>query len=125
MIIHKKPKFFWLLKLFFPQADWDGGVIITFKPWIFCKVNLSNALIAHEETHLDQQRNPYVWWFKYTLFPKFRLSQEIEAHRNEYRAVKGSRNEISRQLDIITTRLSSNLYKNLISKEEAIKLITQ
>lgn len=123
MINHKRPKFYWILKIIFPSAKWNEGVIITFKPWIFCKFDLTDSLIAHEQTHIRQQSNPYVWWIKYIIFPRFRLLQEIEAHRNEYNAVRGNRNQKYKQLNIIADRLSSKLYKNLISKDEAIKII--
>lgn len=125
MIIHEKPKYLWLIELFFPFArgKWDKGLIITFHPWIFCKANLPKALIAHEETHLEQQKHPVIWWIRYIFSVKFRLSQEIEAHRNEYRAINGSKNEKYRQLNLIAERLCGPLYKNLLTKEEAIEAI--
>lgn len=125
MIVNTKPRFYWLLKVFFPTASWEGGVIITFKPWIFCKFSLVHPLYIHELTHIQQQTNPYTWWVRYVTSPKFRLSQEIEAHRNEYRAVEGNREYKYKQLHIIADRLASSLYKNLVTKEEAMRLITK
>jgi hypothetical protein len=122
-IIDKKPPFFWVLKIFFPFASWEGGVIVTYGKKVYCRFSLDNTLIAHEGTHVRQQKFPLLWWIRYVLDIKFRFAQELEAHRNEYRAVEGSRNYKHDKLQLIADRLASELYGNLCTKQEAIRLI--
>lgn len=79
---------------------------------------LAPDLIAHEETHMVQQgADPAGWWDKYLNDKAFRLEQEIEAYRNQYRFfckfVKG-RNERFNFLRTIAGDLSSPLYGSLI-----------
>ena len=66
-----------------------GGII--FNPG---GIALSPELIAHEKVHFAQQRGlnrwwrrngDEVWWRRFLEDPEFRLQQEAEAHRAEYR----------------------------------------
>lgn len=122
-IIHKKPLFFPIIKIFFQSADFDGGTIFTFGNKIYTKNILSESLMAHEETHVKQQVYPMWWWIKYIISKRFRFDQELEAHINEYRATVGSRNERDIKLRQIAQRLCSSLYGNIVSFDEAYKLI--
>ena len=86
--------------------------------------SLSYDLIVHEETHKRQQgAKPDLWWTMYLKDPKFRLNQEVEAYRNQYRFfAKGrDRNMAYKFLYIIAHDLSSAMYGNIITHEEAIK----
>lgn len=123
--IHKEPKYLWLIRLFFPSADFDKGVIITYAPYIFSKGPLSHSLVAHELTHVRQQRFPFFWWFAYILSKRFRFNQELEAHRAEYNAITGTLNNFNKRMSLlaIADRLSGPLYNNMVSKEEARSLI--
>ncbi len=120
IIVHEKPKFFWLLKLFFPSADWGEGIIVTYGGKVYCNYYLTDSLIAHEQVHLNQQEGKIMWlWFlRYFFSPKFRLRVEIPAHRAEYESDKEN-------LKFIASRLSGPLYKNMLTYQEAVKLITQ
>lgn len=122
-IKNTKPKYFWVLKYFFPEADWDKGVIVTYGKNVYCKHKLTDPLIAHEFTHVRQQTFPIYWWFKYALSPKFRFSQELPAHRAEYQAIKGYDNNKKEWLKLIAGRLSGPLYNNMVTLEEAKRLI--
>ncbi len=122
-LIHDKPRFFWLMKWFFPAADWDGGVVITYGKNVYCKYNISESLAAHEATHVRQQTSPLFWWIRYVMFPSFRFKQELEAHRNEYRAIKGYDGNKKGYLDGIAYRLSGPLYNNMVTLEKARELI--
>ncbi len=98
-----------------------SGVKIT--PWI----------MAHESIHGEQQKDmsSYLsyanqvenWWEKYLLDPGFRLAQELPAHRAEwleYKHVMHVMGDVSNgYLDLIAKRLSSPLYGNLLSYDEA------
>lgn len=75
-------------------------------------------LLAHEEVHERQQgQDPEVWWDKYLSDVNFRLSQEIEAYRAQYKKFrhlttnKKARNELA---DRLAKDLASPLYGNII-----------
>ena len=86
-------------------------------------------LMTHEETHMRQQGdNPFIWWKSYLINPEFRLTQEVEAYRNHYNHFCRNKKDEGRQkdfLDRIAKDLSSPMYGNIISQEEAKKLICQ
>ena len=84
--------------------DWHKGVIITYGDTVYCKFNISDDLKVHEETHVRQQNEmgKELWWEKYFDNKKFRLSQEVEAYRN--------------QMEYIRNNYSKTLIKNLKKK---------
>lgn len=90
-------------------------------------VNVDKHLLIHEETHQWQQKDIGVeeWWDKYLKDPNFRFIQEVEAYRNQYRSmgVLSLKNRIG-YLDHIATDLSGEMYGNLLTKEDAIRVIT-
>ena len=71
------------------------------------------ALEAHEQVHCDRQgRNPDGWWNRYLSDIKFRLDEEVLAHKAEYEtAIRLVPNRQSRRahLKIIAKRLSGSL----------------
>lgn len=88
---------------------------------------LPQDLIVHEETHTRQQgEDPAGWWDRYLVDPAFRLEQEVEAYRNQYRFYcknhKG-RNERFNFLRIIASDLASPMYGNLIGFLDATNRI--
>lgn len=92
---------------------------------------LSNALIAHEEVHFSQQAStpggPEQWWKKFLASPSFRLSQEIDAHRMEWRVwlASGRRSRLERRvmLKSLSKRLAAPMYGGIISIGKAKKAI--
>jgi hypothetical protein len=112
-----------------PEAR-EKGVIFTYGPTIYAPggVKLDPPLLAHEQVHCDQQAHWGVdtWWASYIANPKFRLQEELAAHRAEYKVFCRSaadRNERSRYLAHIAYRLSGPLYAGLITQQRAQKLI--
>lgn len=90
--------------------------------------DVSPHLMAHEETHMRQQGdNPEAWWDKYLEDEQFRLEQELEAYRNQFRFVrkksKATRKQRSEFLDNIASDLSSPIYGNIIDYKTARNLI--
>ncbi len=86
----------------------------------------NKALMAHEETHMRQQGDdPKGWWDKYIASPDFRLRQEVEAYRNQYKEFSKAknRNRLYIFLSRIARDLSSSIYGNIISYDTAFKLI--
>ena len=88
---------------------------------------LTPALIAHEEVHFRQQGKwPKSWWMRFLKSPAFRLRQELEAHRVEYRVFcRGhkDRNSQAKYLRAISKRLAAPMYGSMITTPEAIKAI--
>ena len=88
-------------------------------------------LIHHEKVHMKQHAQtaggPDFWWSRYLDDPEFRLSQEVEAYRAQYRYVlKNHGREDRRQiLSYIVRSLASPMYGNLVTKDLARKLITE
>ena len=86
-------------------------------------------LIIHEETHVKQQKSdPQGWWDKYIASPQFRLSQEVEAYRNQYHYYSGrvkDKNYRDKFIRFLATSLSSDVYGNICSYSEAMRLIKQ
>jgi hypothetical protein len=93
--------------------------------------SISHPLLLHELVHADQQRNHPQgvegWWELYLQSDKFRLEQEIPAHRMEYKTFcemkKEGRNERRLYLKSIVSRLSGPLYGNLMTFEKAKQVI--
>ena len=106
------------------------GIIYTYGKVIYNPDNgyLDQALLFHEATHSLQQDKlgPEKWWDKYLEDKDFRLSQEVEAYKNQYnkycKTVK-DRNERARFLHQIAFDLSSEQYGNIATLMEAKKLI--
>ena len=88
---------------------------------------LGPELIAHERVHFRQQGLfPKRWWKKFLKSPEFRLEQELEAHREEYRVfclTHRDRNAQSGFLRLIARRLAAPMYGGLITAFEAAKEI--
>lgn len=131
LIRHVKPKIWFLVKFFFPSADWNG-TIVTFGRTTHCKEQLTDTLVAHELVHQNQQRRnavvASVWWFFYIIFPPFRFWQEIAAHRAEWQSCKilmSDRNQLAYFRDAIAKRLSGPLYGNMVSYRKAYLMIDQ
>lgn len=90
-------------------------------------VNIDPHLIAHEETHQWQQADIGVeeWWDKYLADADFRFIQEVEAYRNQYCSMNVL--PLKRRLDYldhIASDLAGEMYGNLLSKEDAVRVIT-
>lgn len=85
-------------------------------------------LIAHEYVHSLQQKKvgPDFWWNKYLKNPDFRKEQELEAYRFQYQNLKENHNHKSRRyiLKNLAEDFSSPAYGNIVTFEEAKKLIT-
>jgi len=92
--------------------------------------DIPDHLAAHESVHGDQQKHDEtvakLWWQRYLADPSFRLDQETEAYRSQYKFIcekVKDRNTRYRALHQIATDLSGKMYGNLISFTEAIRRI--
>jgi hypothetical protein len=90
---------------------------------------LTMPLIEHEKVHFRQQgRFVRWWWWRFLRDPAFRLDQELEAHRAEYRAFCDwvqDRNQRATYLRGIARRLSSPMYGGDISQRDAMVEISR
>lgn len=106
------------------------GIIFTYGNKLYNPGNgiIPDHLKIHEETHARQQQEHKNgidgWWEQYFNSSKFRLSQELEAYRNQYKSIR-SRKERRLVLKNIAKDLSSDLYGNLVTYKKAKKLIME
>lgn len=89
---------------------------------------LPQELHQHEAVHFKQQAAIGVeaWWLAYLADEKFRLAQEIPAHKAEYRCFckyNRDRNEQARRLRDMGRRLAAPMYGGIITINEAMKRI--
>lgn len=106
------------------------NVIFTFGNTIYNPSggDIDLPLMAHEQTHSIQQENigPEEWWKKYLSDNNFRLEQELQAYKIQYKYycnVIKDRNARYKFLNRIASDLSSEVYGNLISKSDALSKI--
>lgn len=106
------------------------GIVFTYGHKLFIPIGLppDKHLLKHEETHALQQTAMGIeeWWRKYLSDPNFRVLQEIEAYRAQYRTM-GALSLSNRigYLDHMAKDLAGPIYGNLFkNKEEAKRVIT-
>ena len=112
------------------RVDFENGTTFTVGTTIHCKFDIPDHLVEHETHHVIQQteyKGGYKkWWDRYFKDDKFRLEQEIECYRKQYKFIVRNckdRNDIARYLNGFSSDLSGSLYGNLVSFPEAFKLI--
>lgn len=87
---------------------------------IYTDYPLTPDLLVHELVHLKQQAEYGLleWVHDFIYNTEFRLSQEIEAYREQLKSIK-DRNYKAKMRFICAEQLSSSLYGNIITKQEA------
>lgn len=106
--------------------EWDKNIIITYGDTIHCKIPISPDLKVHETTHVKQQLSTGkdIWWEKYFTDKSFRLSQELEAYRNQLTYVNKNYNRKARvHIKKHIIYCMPNLYGNMCTKKEAEKML--
>lgn len=92
-------------------------------------MTLTPSLEAHEKMHcIRQQGDPATWWKRWLAEPDFRLAEEIAGHQAEWMTVKLqgiSRADRRQHLRAIAERLSGALYGNLVTFDQAKRLIEE
>jgi len=88
-------------------------------------LNINKPLLEHELVHIKQQNNnPKEWWIKYLQDIDFRLNQEVQAFQRQYRVAKGiNKSQSHEYLKELASNLSGELYGELITYFEALKII--
>lgn len=128
-IVYKKPPFWFITSMIF-NAKW-GDVCFAWGDTIYTQKELPEHVIVHEKVHLQQMRHSKIiglyWIAMYHLSSKFRLKAEIPAYRVQYKFIK---NKLNKQqafivLNNLAELMSSDTYGNMISFNEAKKLICE
>lgn len=130
-IVYAKPPNYEKVAEAFNIRD-NSGIVFTYGNKLYVpggeKISIDKPLMKHEEVHARQQRDIGIeeWWERFLVDPGFRLSQELEAYREQYRAMAGLPLEHRiGYLDHIAADLSGVMYGNLLTKEEAKAVITK
>jgi hypothetical protein len=111
-------------------VDFETGIAFTYGNTIHCKKELTRDMLVHEFKHIEQQGKIGAedWWYMYLEDPAFRLTQEIEAYREQYKyflAVMKDRNHRAKVLHAMAGVLSGSMYGNLISHSQARQFISE
>lgn len=107
-----------------PVFAWDT---ILYNP---LEGHVDEYAMLHEEEHSKQQRaigGPEIWWQKYLTDKHFRLVQELEAYKVQYRAAKvgiKDRNTLYRYALRMAGDCASSMYGCDITTSDALRLIT-
>lgn len=121
----KKQKHFPYLQEFKQNFPITENTIFVFDDTIYADSPLPDDIIIHEIAHLKSQQKigAKKWIQNYILDEEFRLEEELIAYKAQLKAVKelGDRQEYAQILIECSRNISSNLYGNLITKQEFIK----
>jgi hypothetical protein len=131
IIISKPPAFIWdKCKEMFSFNE--KSTVFTFGDTLYNPGNaaIMDHLLVHEETHANQQSHDdtaaKLWWARYFEDPKFRIDQEVEAYRAQYKFICTKikdRNARARALHQLASYCSSAMYGNEISYSDAVARI--
>lgn len=119
-----KQSVFPLLEEYKKFFDITEDTIFAYDGNIYTNNELPNHLIIHETEHLLQQEmyGLQQWVDSYLNDKSFRLLMEIEAYKAQLASIK-DRNARNSVLLESARNLASPLYGNIISYEEALKLL--
>lgn len=88
---------------------------------------LTDDLEVHEAIHIVQQREMGAeeWWDKFLDDPEFRLSQELEAYRAQWKFIEENKNRNMKRAMFkhIVDSLTSSIYGNMVTRKDAEKLL--
>lgn len=106
----------------------EAGVMFTYGDNIHSLYPPAPDVVVHEEVHQRQQAtiSPELWWETFFKSDSFRLAQEMEAYRAQYKFVKKNvkdRNKQAEYLDFFARSLCGPYYGKIISYGEAMKQI--
>ena len=104
------------------------NIVFTYGDTVYSYAPLSYGLVAHEITHVLQQTKMGAekWWKQYLKDPKFRMEQELEAYRRQYKVYCKRNARVGADMLIeMAEDLSGKIYGNIMSFDEAKQLISQ
>lgn len=114
----------WNELLNFFIVDWDKTVV-TYGNTIHSQYPLPPDVKIHELVHVRQQLAYGVehWWNEYILNLEFRLRQEVQAYREQYKFAKDKTTKPQIFLTQLAKDLSGAMYGEMIDFNKAVKLI--
>jgi hypothetical protein len=126
---NEKPEIYKKLKKRF-GVKWNDGLIITYGDTTYSKERIHRIKYVHEKVHSKRQLRMGVedWWDKYLKDKDFRLNEELLAYRKEVEWIykqgidKDFRTAV---IEGMATDLSSKMYGEIISYEDALRAITE
>ena len=120
----KLQKEFPLLKEYKKKFKVDDKTVFAYNKDIYSNYELSIDLQAHELIHLARQEEMGVgvWVKTYLDIPQFRLQEEVLAYKHQLEYYP-DRNDKNRMRIQFAKTLSSNLYGEIVTLEEALKLL--
>lgn len=114
-------------KKFDLDKDQLKTIVFTYGDTIYSQQPLSYGLVAHEVVHVFQQTvmGAKKWWTKYLKDEKFRMQQELEAYQIQYECYEKNKPGKGREMiRHMAGDLSGSMYGDIVSFEDAVKLIT-
>jgi len=114
-----------ILKFGFSMKE-INGIVFTYGNVIYADSDMHYDLIAHELTHVFQQMNigKDIWWGKYFKNEKFRIAQELEAYRQQYKVILAREPERAHiEAQRLANDLSGKLYGWCMPFQEAFDKI--
>lgn len=123
MVIRPQSKFP-LLEEYRKHFKITPQTIFAYDNCIYCNYDLPYDLLIHEQTHLEQQKRDGLdyWVTNYLNDPKYRLAQELEAYTAQLQSIK-DRNWRAKIRMESATNLSSDLYGDMLSFQEALNML--
>lgn len=110
-------------------AAWEKGIAITYAGVIHSKyTEIPPDVLIHEEIHIRQQAGiePMEYVERFLADKDFRRANELEAFQAQAKYLRENvkdRNDLAKRLHFIWLSISSPLYGNMITYEEAKNLI--
>ncbi len=109
-------------------VEWDDGIIIAYDGKIYCKMGVQPQKVIHESVHLERQKQigNDTWWKLYLESDQFRREEEILAYLAECQFLRKNiknREHVFHMIREICTSISDGTYGNIITKEEALKIL--
>lgn len=130
-IVEELPPIYEKIAAVFPEVRNRRGVVFTYGDTLYnpSGYSIDDELMIHEDVHVAQQAKmgKDEWWDKYLADPQFRTDQELEAYRAQFAATREryGRPVWRRELKRLARDLSSPIYGNILSPDEAAKLIKE
>ena len=122
--MERPQKEFPLMEEYRKHFEITDDTIFTLYPDIYANNKLTPDLIAHEMTHIRQQEKQGVksWVDRYLSEPQFRITQELEAYRNQIQSIKDKNARYKCRIWASET-LSSGLYGNVVDYQTVFNLL--
>lgn len=124
-MIYKPQSEFPLLERYKEVFGVTPNTIFAYDKVIYCDYELPEHLQIHERRHLIRQQKIGVdeWVDKYLTDTQFRLNEEVIAYKEQLESVK-NRSARHRLRIQCANDLASPLYGNIVTLQEAIKLLS-